>query len=190
MLAAHPIAPLVSLHHLDYVKPIIPNRPSQLEALQSLFSAYQVDPARILQQAFCYDAGTGVVLSLSVSWGYTVQVYPTVRPPHELETPLQTFKTWRTSSDGPFIFNTRPLNHPNQDPCARPFIYFFDRVLRNQTDASLTQYTTSQAQAQENAKAMWNNKGFYAASRIDRVRVLAPKMDPFLWKQVPSYLLN
>ncbi|XP_078174909.1 uncharacterized protein LOC144568428 [Carex rostrata] len=184
MLAAHPIAPLVSLHHLDYVKVIIPNRPSQLEALQSLFSAYQVDPARILQQAFCYDAGTGVVLSVSVSWGYTVQVYPSVHPPHELERPLQTFKTWRTSSDGPFIFNTRPLNDPNQNPCARPFIYFFDRVLRNQTDASLTQYT-SKAQAQENAKAMCNNKGFYAASRIDRVRVLAPKMDPFLWKQAP-----
>ncbi|KAF3336247.1 Beta-1,3-glucosyltransferase [Carex littledalei] len=193
MLAAHPIAPLVSLHHLDYVKPIIPNRTSQLESLQSLFSAYRVDPARILQQAFCYDAGAGadagLVLSVSVSWGYTVQVYPSVRPPRELETPLQTFKTWRSSSDGPFIFNTRPLSHPNQDPCARPFIYFFDRVLHDQTDASLTQYTsdnTSTDHAQGETKAiLCNNKGFSAASRIDRVRVLAPKMDPFLWKQAP-----
>lgn len=186
MLAAHPIAPLVSLHHLDYVNRIIPNRPSQLESLQSLFSAYRVDPARILQQAFCYDVGAGVVLSVSVSWGYTVQVYPSVRPPHELEIPLKTFKTWRTYSDGPFIFNTRPSG----DACAHPFIYFFDRVLRNHTDASLTQYTASKAQAQGKTKAMCNSKGFYAASRIDRVKVLAPKMDPFLWKQVPSCLLN
>lgn len=59
LLAAHPVAPLVSLHHLDSVKPISPNKPGQLESMQSLFSVYRVDPARILQQAFCYEAVAG-----------------------------------------------------------------------------------------------------------------------------------
>ncbi|KAJ3700664.1 hypothetical protein LUZ61_004369 [Rhynchospora tenuis] len=185
MLAAHPVAPLVSLHHLDYVKPISSNRHTQLEGLQSLFSAYEVDPSRILQQAFCYDAGFGArsVLSVSVSWGYTVQVYPQVLAPHELETPLQTFMTWRSSSNGPFIFNTRPLGDPN-NPCMRPFIFFLDRVLQNETEATVTQYSRSR-NADDQPKAKCSKQGFSVASRINKVRVFAPKMDPLLWKQAP-----
>lgn len=190
MLAAHPVAPLVSLHHLDYVKPISPNKPSQLESLQSLFSAYRVDPARILQQAFCYEAGAGawLMLSVSVSWGYTVQVYPWVVTPQELETPLQTFKTWRSFSNGPFIFNTRPLGDPKKDPCARPFIFFLERVLDNQTDATVSQYTRvdQSHQAQGEAEAKCDKRSFSVASGIERVKVFAPKMDPLLWKQVPT----
>jgi Protein of unknown function, DUF604 len=186
MLAAHPVAPLVSLHHLDYVKPIIPSKPSQLESLQALFSAYQVDPARILQQAFCYDydhtgAKAGSVLSVSVSWGYTVQVYPWVVSPYELETPLQTFKTWRSFSDGPFIFNTRPVG----DACAQPSIFFLDGVLQKESDGSITQYTRRALEVEGGAaKAKCEKARFSAGAGIERVRVFAPKMDPVLWKQV------
>ncbi|KAJ3700254.1 hypothetical protein LUZ61_003959 [Rhynchospora tenuis] len=186
MLAAHPLAPLVSLHHLDHVKPIISNKPSQYEALQSLFSAYEADPTRIVQQAFCYDRGAGAesVLSVSVSWGYTVQVYPQELVANELETPLQTFKTW-WGSNGPFIFNTRPFS---TDPCLRPFIFLLESVLHNQTDVTLTQYTRNKNaddQAQAEGKANCNNRGFSVASRIEKVKVFAPKMDPSLWIQAP-----
>ncbi|KAJ3700251.1 hypothetical protein LUZ61_003956 [Rhynchospora tenuis] len=186
MLAAHPLAPLVSLHHLDHVKPIISNKPSQQEALQTLFSAYEVDPARTLQQAFCYDIGAeaGSVLSVSVSWGYTVQVYPQELVPNELETPLQTFKTW-LGSDGPFTFNTRPFS---TDPCARPVIFLLESVLHNQTNVTLTQYTRNKNaddQALAEGKANCENRGFSVASRIEKVKVFAPKMDPSLWKQAP-----
>eukprot|EP00257_Ricinus_communis_P026606 XP_025014020.1 uncharacterized protein LOC8274863 [Ricinus communis] len=54
ILAAHPPAPLVSLHHLDNVDTLFPNK-NQLDSLKSLNSAYQIDPPRILQQAVCED---------------------------------------------------------------------------------------------------------------------------------------
>ncbi|KAJ3700253.1 hypothetical protein LUZ61_003958 [Rhynchospora tenuis] len=186
MLAAHPLAPLVSLHHLDYMKPIIPNKPSQQEALQSLFSAYEADPARILQQAFCYDRGAGAesVLSVSVSWGYTVQVYPEELVANELETALLTFKSVQ-NNDGPFIFNTRPFP---TNPCAGPFIFLLESVLHNQTDVTLTQYTrnkTADDQALAEGKANCDKQGFSVASRIEKVKVFATKMDPSLWKQAP-----
>ena len=48
MLSAHPLAPLVSLHHLDNVEPLFP-RMNRTMALKHLFEAVNVDPARILQ---------------------------------------------------------------------------------------------------------------------------------------------
>jgi Protein of unknown function, DUF604 len=185
MLAAHPIAPLVSLHHLDSVKPISANKPDQLESLQSLFSTYQVDPARILQQSFCYESinrRLGLVMSVSVSWGYMVQVYPRMVTPQELEMPLQTFKTWGTLSDGPFTFNTRSIG----EPCLRPFIFVLDRVLQNMTWTTITQY--ARLDEGDTIKGKCNNESLSltVASRIERVRVFAPKMDPLLWKQVAS----
>lgn len=123
-----------------------------------------------------------------------MQVYPWAVAPHELETPLQTFKTWRSVSNGPFIFNARPLGDPKQDPCARPFIFFLDRVLDSQTDATLTLYTrfdnTSTVdqphQAQGESEAKCDKQGFSAASNIERIKIFASKMDPFLWKQVQT----
>ncbi|PKA53385.1 putative serine/threonine-protein kinase WNK1 [Apostasia shenzhenica] len=39
LLAAHPIAPLVSIHHLDVVEPIFPKSPSRPAAIRRLFDA-------------------------------------------------------------------------------------------------------------------------------------------------------
>lgn len=104
LLAAHPMAPLVSLHHLEYVQPLFPNQ-SQLESLRMLTTAYKVDPSRTMQQAFCYYQR--YKWSISVSWAYAVQIYPWLLSAKDLETPLQTFRTWRSWSSGPFTFNTR-----------------------------------------------------------------------------------
>lgn len=114
LLAAHPVAPLVSLHHIDAVSPMFPSH-THLDSLKSLFRAYQVDPARILQQSFCYDHRRN--WSISVSWGYTAQLYPWLVPAHILDTPLQTFQTWRSRSQGPFTFDTRQVT---SDPCEQP----------------------------------------------------------------------
>ncbi|KAK8485834.1 hypothetical protein V6N13_149682 [Hibiscus sabdariffa] len=54
LLAAHPLAPLVSLHHLDYVQPVFPGM-TQIESLKKLTTAYEMDPSRALQQSFCYN---------------------------------------------------------------------------------------------------------------------------------------
>ena len=93
MLAAHPVAPLVSLHHLDHVEPITPRGKTALDAVRPLVGASRFDPARVLQQSFCYQRGPGYVWSVSVAWGYTVQLYPWAVAPHELEVPLRTFRT-------------------------------------------------------------------------------------------------
>ncbi|KAJ3682703.1 hypothetical protein LUZ60_012930 [Juncus effusus] len=184
-LSAHPIAPLISLHHLDYVNPIVPNKPSRLDSLKTLISAYRFDPARTLQQTFCYQHGSDFTWSISVSWGYTVQIYPWILSASELEMPLQTFSTWRSFGRGPFIFNTRRFD--NSDVCSLPLVFFLDRV-DNQTgrvlngESTVTEYTKYKI-TKENAKC--NKRGFSAASKISRVRVFSPKMDPSLWKMAP-----
>ncbi|KAI3474120.1 hypothetical protein Pfo_028908 [Paulownia fortunei] len=106
LLSAHPLAPLVSLHHLDYVQPLFPGM-NRVASVKKLMNAYKSDPSRALQHTFCYDLTRD--WSISVSWGYTVQLYPFFVTAKDLNTPLQTFLTWRTWSREPFTFNTRNL---------------------------------------------------------------------------------
>ncbi|KAK1297956.1 hypothetical protein QJS10_CPB14g00672 [Acorus calamus] len=124
LLAAHPPAPLVSLHHLDWVSPIDPRIPNRFDSLSPLLSAYRADPGRALQQTICYEKTKN--WSVSVSWAYTAHIHPWIVQPWELLIPTRTFTTWSNSSDdGPFTFNTRPVG---RDPCERPLVYFLDRV--------------------------------------------------------------
>ncbi|KAE8733733.1 cysteine-rich receptor-like protein kinase 10-like [Hibiscus syriacus] len=110
LLATHPLTPLVSLHHMDHVDPIFPNM-TNTKALEHLFHAANVDSQRILQQTVCYDRWYS--WTISVSWGYAVQVYskhtflPDVLPVPE------TFRQWKTGNPlaGVYTFNTREL-HP------------------------------------------------------------------------------
>lgn len=83
------MAPLVSLHHLDYVDPLFPQL-TRIEALKKLISAYKMDPDRALQHSFCYDQRRN--WSVSVSWGYTVQFYPMLETAKKLETAFLTFQ--------------------------------------------------------------------------------------------------
>lgn len=73
LLAAHPVTPLLSLHHPDYTDPIFPNM-TTTQALKHLFEAVNVDSQRMLQQTICYDRWFS--WTISVSWGYAVQVFP------------------------------------------------------------------------------------------------------------------
>lgn len=174
ILAAHPVAPLVSLHHLDYVKPLFPNQ-TQFDSLKTLIQAYRIDPARTVQQCFCYYKTWRRKWSLSISWGYTVQIYPSLLTANELETPLQTFHTWRSWSNGPFTFNTRPMN---PDLCEQPAIYFLDWVQEagNETLTSYKRY----AVVQENKC----RKGDYHRV-VEKIVVSSSKMDPRELKEGP-----
>ncbi|TVU47597.1 hypothetical protein EJB05_07203 [Eragrostis curvula] len=183
MLAAHPVAPLVSLHHLDHIQPISPvaQGKTALDAVRPLVEASRHDPARTLQQSFCYQRGPGgYTWSVSVAWGYTVQVYPWAVAPHELEVPLQTFRTWRSWADGPFVFNTRPL-HPT-DACVRPAMFFLSRV-RNETGrATVTEYARHDVVP---AAKECDRASFRAASTVHTVKVFAPKMSENDWTRAP-----
>ncbi|WCJ37610.1 hypothetical protein M5689_018730 [Euphorbia peplus] len=124
LLTSHPLPPLVSLHHLDYIDPIFPNM-SRLDSFQHLFKAVEADSNRILQRTVCYDQW--YLWTISISWGYAVEVYgkhlllPDVLPAQN------TFRQWRKGSllASTYVFNVRE-RHPN--PCQNPTAFFLDRV--------------------------------------------------------------
>ncbi|KAL3838438.1 hypothetical protein ACJIZ3_023029 [Penstemon smallii] len=175
LLTAHPMAPLVSLHHLDSVKPLFPNQ-SQLESLTTLMKAYEIDPSRTLQQCFCYNHKHK--WSVSISWGYAVQIYPVSLTAKELEMPLLTFQTWRSRSNGPFTFNTRPVD---PDPCRQPIIFYFNSVEEDVGGETITTY--KKFEVKPVIKSC--NREYARALAIENIVVSASKMDPQEWKEVP-----
>ncbi|KAI4311476.1 hypothetical protein MLD38_036369 [Melastoma candidum] len=54
LLAAHPVTPLVSLHHLDLIEPIFPNM-TRVRALRKLWVRQGYGSAALMQQSICYD---------------------------------------------------------------------------------------------------------------------------------------
>ncbi|KAF8039868.1 hypothetical protein BT93_B2165 [Corymbia citriodora subsp. variegata] len=123
LLGAHPITPLVSIHHLDVVEPVFPHM-TRVRALQHLFESVKHDSASIMQQSICYDKRRS--WSISVSWGYVVQVIRGVISPRELEMPTRTFLNWYRRADyTAYAFNTRPVM---KHPCQKPFIYYMNSV--------------------------------------------------------------
>ncbi|KAJ0053167.1 hypothetical protein Pint_02077 [Pistacia integerrima] len=130
MLSAHPLSPLLSLHHLDAVEPIFPNM-NRTQALGHLFKAVEVDPARILQQTVCYDRSRQ--LTVSVAWGYAIQVYEGNESLPDLLLLQRTFTPWKRGAnvDSHFMFNMR--DHP-RDPCKRPIVFFLESVISDKSD--------------------------------------------------------
>ncbi|KAK4339315.1 hypothetical protein RND71_040777 [Anisodus tanguticus] len=123
LLSAHPVAPLVSLHHLDKIQPIFPKL-SRIEALRRLNKPIKLDSAGLMQQSICYDRPKG--WSISVSWGYSVQINRGILPAREIEKPITTFNDWYgTGDENSFTFNTRPYH---KNGCQRPFFYFLSNA--------------------------------------------------------------
>ncbi|VVA32454.1 PREDICTED: transferring glycosyl group transferase [Prunus dulcis] len=128
MLSAHPLSPLVSLHHLDAAEPIFPDM-NKTRALEHLFEAVNVDPARILQQTVCYDILHS--LTVSVAWGYAIQVYDGNVLLPDLLSLQKTFTPWRRSGTfdaSQYMFNMR--DYP-KDKCKRPMVFFLESVIAN-----------------------------------------------------------
>ncbi|CAN0837606.1 hypothetical protein LINGRAHAP2_LOCUS1854, partial [Linum grandiflorum] len=172
ILAAHPLSPLISLHHLDTLEPLFPGQ-DHITSVKSLYKAYRVDPPRILQSAYGYDHQFN--WSVSISWGYTVQLYPTLVAVHDLQVPLQTFKTWRSFSDGPFTFNTRPTG---PDPCAIPIVFMLDKVQMIGTWGTLTVYKRMKP------AVMCKRPDFMRAMSVQRIAVSSLTMEPDYWSGV------
>lgn len=177
-LAAHPLAPLVSLHHLVYLDPMFPNK-NPIESLQTLMKPYTLDPNRILQQINCHDRKRQ--WSISISWGYSIQIYTYFLTATELTTPLQTFKTWRSSSDGPFVFNTRPLQ---PDPCQRPVTYFMDGAEDVRDSGTKTWYSVADKNYGRCGKSEHSR-----LTKVKRILVTSMKVDPEYWNKVISVFI-
>lgn len=174
LLAAHPITPLISLHHLDVIEPIFPEM-TQFQALQRLRTPLELDSAALMQQSICYDRTRS--WTVSVSWGYAVQVYRGIHLPRDVETPSRTFLHWYKRSDpAGFTFNTRPLS---KNPCEKPFVYFLsDAVHDAGTNATVSGYVQHGLPSPD---CKWK---IADPSRIRRVEV-HKKPDPHLWDKAP-----
>ncbi|KAK8518799.1 hypothetical protein V6N13_017932 [Hibiscus sabdariffa] len=125
MLTAQPLSPLLSLHHLDAMEPIFPNM-DKTRALEHFFKAVTADSSRILLQTVCYENFNS--LTVSVAWGYAIQVYEGNQLLPDLLSLPKTFSSWKrgTRVEANFMFNTR--EYP-RNACERPLVFYLESVV-------------------------------------------------------------
>ncbi|XP_050206065.1 uncharacterized protein LOC126655802 [Mercurialis annua] len=165
MLSAHPLSPLLSLHHLDAADPIFPEM-TKIQAVKHLFKAANVDPNRILQQTVCYDRKH--LLTVKVAWGYSIQVFEGDEYLQDLLSLQKTFRPWRRGSNieySRFMFNTR--DYP-RDLCKRPPVFFMESVA-SVSNGVLSNYTRYSIGNCPTAKAIKN---------LDYIKVFAQNVQP------------
>ncbi|XP_020220921.1 uncharacterized protein LOC109803655 [Cajanus cajan] len=139
------------------------------QSLQHLFEAVNVDSERILQQTVCYERRLS--WTISVSWGYAVQVFQ-----HNMLLPdvlrvQKTFKQWLKGNvlRGIYTFNTREF-HP--DPCKRPTIFYLDEVSSGK-DGIISSYKKYFQNCQHKA----------SMNKLEVIKVVTKKL--YLNKKIP-----
>ena len=182
LLAAHPVAPLVSLHHLDVVDPVIPGK-TRVEGLKMFMELPgKMDQAGIMQQSICYVGD--LQWTVIVAWGYAVEIIRGVMFPREAEIPARTFLNWYKREDyRGYPFNTRALA---RNPCQKPFVFFLSggETRKNGTrEMTVTRYERESGE-QLHPVCNWKMED---PSLVNRV-VVFKKADPHLWNRVsPSF---
>lgn len=180
LLGAHPVTPLVTLHHIDVVQPIFPQM-SRVQSLRHLMASVKMDSASIMQQSICYDKSR--YWSISVSWGYVVQVFRGVLSPRELEMPSRTFLNWYKKADyNGYSFNTRPVS---KNPCQKPFIFY---KTKSQYDRASKQIigTYSREKSNKSPYCRWKMD---TPEKIESIVVLK-RPDPLRWHKVIGMMLR
>uniref|UniRef100_A0A1J3JML2 Uncharacterized protein n=1 Tax=Noccaea caerulescens TaxID=107243 RepID=A0A1J3JML2_NOCCA len=164
LLCAHPLSPLLSLHHLDAVDPLFPKK-NRTEAMAHLIRATNLDSARILQQSVCYDSSNSV--TVSVVWGYAIQVYEGNKLLPDLLSLQKTFSTWRRGSgvQSNYMFNTR--EYP-RDRCGSPLVFFLDSVGSDGNRGTWSNYTRYSVENCRRAEAI---------KHLKQIRVLSHKLE-------------
>ncbi|TQD75000.1 hypothetical protein C1H46_039468 [Malus baccata] len=174
LLSAHPVTPLVSLHHLDVVEPVFPHM-SRVKALHHLSRSVKLDSASIMQQSICYDKDR--YWSISVSWGYVVQIVRGIMSPRELETPSRTFLNWYRRADyTAYAFNTRPVS---KHPCQKPFIFYLSSTRYDEGRKKIIGYYTRHKSPVPHCR--WK---MASPEQVDSIVVLK-RPDPLRWEKSP-----
>lgn len=174
LLAAHPVTPFVSMHHLDVVEPIFPNT-TRVRSIKKLTTPMQLDSAGLLQQSICYDKYKS--WTVSVSWGYAVQVFRGSFSPREMEMPSRTFLNWYKRADyTAYAFNTRPVS---RNSCQKPFVFYMsDANFDKQLNTTVSVYTRHRV---PNPACGWEMTNPEEINTI----VVYKKPDPHLWDRSP-----
>ena len=170
LLSSHPQTPFLSLHHLDQINPIFPNK-TRPESINHLMKAAKLDQSRVLQQTICHHRPTN--WSVSISFGYSAHIYESILPRSFLRKPLQTFRPWSRGMP-PYMLNPRGLTN---NPCEAPHVFFFDSIIK---DASLEgdQLLTTYVRASSRRLPACSPSGNHSADHIDRIRVFSPAKLP------------
>ncbi len=125
--------PFISMHHLEVIEPIFPGL-SALEGLKHLVKAMQTDPGSFLQQSICYNHKLG--LSISISLGYVVQVFPEIILPRILTTVETSFTAWNHDNSAlEFSFDTRPVP---MLVCKQPFLFYMEGMHVDENNSQKT----------------------------------------------------
>ncbi|KAJ8768546.1 hypothetical protein K2173_022653 [Erythroxylum novogranatense] len=174
LLASHPVTPLVSLHHLDVVEPIFPNV-TRVQALQRLTVPMKLDSAGIMQQSICYDKSKG--WTISVSWGFAVQIFRGLFSPREIEMPSRTFLNWYRRADyTAYAFNTRPVS---RNPCQKPFVFYMSKAIFDSSlNTTVSEYSRHHV---PHPPCKWKMADPATLSTI----LVYKKPDPHLWDKSP-----
>ncbi|CAN6928773.1 unnamed protein product [Brassica oleracea] len=137
ILSSHPIAPFVSIHHVEAVNPLYPGL-STLDSLKLFTEAMDLSPRSVLQRSICYDHTHK--LTFSISLGYVVQVFPNVLLPRDLERAELTFSAWNGIRH-PSEFDL-DIKLPVSSLCKKPILFFLNEVGR-EGNATLGTYSRS-----------------------------------------------
>ncbi|GMJ06253.1 hypothetical protein like AT4G23490 [Hibiscus trionum] len=174
LLAAHPVTPLVSLHHLDVVEPIFPNA-TRVEALRRLMLPVNLDSAGVMQQSICYDKAKS--WTVSVSWGFAVLVFRGIFSPREIEMPSRTFLNWYRRADyTAYAFNTRPVT---RHPCQKPFVFYMSKVrMLSEPNRTVSEYERHRVPP---PPCRWRMADPSAVEMV----IVDKKPDPHLWDRSP-----
>ncbi|XP_044948586.1 uncharacterized protein LOC123398141, partial [Hordeum vulgare subsp. vulgare] len=181
ILAAHAIAPFISIHHVEFVDPIYPGLNS-LESLELFTKAMKTEPMSFLQRSVCYDKKHK--LTLAISLGYVVQVYPSVLLPPELERSERTYIAFkRMSQRTEFDFDTKEIQ---KSMCKKPVLFFLKDVWK---DGNITRgsYIRSSERDDLNRKVFCFRSP--PLSDIDEIQVFASPLSK-RWHLAPRRLCS
>ncbi|EPS67635.1 hypothetical protein M569_07140, partial [Genlisea aurea] len=174
LMASHPVTPFVSLHHIDVVEPIFPNK-TRVEALRHLRKPMELDSSALMQQSICYHKSNK--WSVSISWGFAVQIFRGVLSPRELEMTSRTFLNWYRRADyTAYAFNTRPVA---RNPCQKPFVFYLSNATLDSN--GMTTVTDYAKHAVDPPLCTWKMAD---PNRMERIRIYK-KVDPHLWDRSP-----
>lgn len=178
LLAAHPTSPFISMHHLDEVDPVFPKLDA-LGAMQRLANAMRTEPSSFLQQCICYDRAQK--LSISISLGYVVQVFPYILLPRDLERPEITFKAWNLKeSRGDFDLDTRKSL---RSICRKPFVFFLEDIHVQENEAVLSTYNRDSS-IDERKRRSFCFSTVIPPEQVEQVQVSSKPLDDH-WFSVP-----
>lgn len=176
LLAVHPMAPLVTLHHGDYLDPIFPSMTNR-DAMRHLYKAAELDPHRILQQTVCYDRWFS--WTISISWGYAVEVFGNhVLLPDVLRVPA-TFRPWKKGNLLHTLYSF-DMREQNKDPCKRPVVFHMNMTFLDEDQTVSIYKIVERTNCTSN---LGSPRG------IEMIKVHAPKLKLDM-KQVNMTLLN